>query len=288
MIMQQAAAGNDLVLEARDVVFGYADVPALAGASLAVPRHAKVALLGPNGSGKTTLFLHLNGTFWPQKGEVRVDSDPGDYSRAGLREWRRRVGLVFQNPDDQLFAATVAQDVSFGPANLGLPEGEVRARVEEALAILRIADLRDRPTHRLSFGQKRRVAIAGAMAMRPEVLLLDEPISGLDPAGASEMVEALGVLHAAGTTLVIATHDMDFAWAWAEQVAVMQAGRVAHQGDSAAILADPGVLSGCRLQMPTVLALALALRERGLLPAEAALPRTPQDLAAMLEGKALL
>ena len=160
---------------------------ALRGVDLTVARGERVALLGPNGAGKTTLVLHLNGILHRRRaGTVdgrRAAGRPGD--RAGLAEIRRRVGIVFQDPDDQLFLPTVAEDVAFGPANLGLRGAELAARVDEALAAVGMAEHRDRAPHHLSFGQRRRVAVATVLAMRPEILVLDEPSSNLDPAAAA-------------------------------------------------------------------------------------------------------
>lgn len=201
------------VLEAHRLEFDYDGIQALRGLSLGMRKGRRLALLGVNGSGKTTLLQHLNGILRPKRGEVRLSGKKCGYGRQDLLNWRQKVGLVFQNPDDQLFAATVAQDVSFGPMNLGLSEAETRTRVAEALAALDIAELSDRATHSLSFGQKKRAAIAGVLAMRPDVLLLDEPTVGLDPTGAQALLAALDKVRAAGATIVLATHDMDLAYA---------------------------------------------------------------------------
>ena len=273
-----------MILEARDLRHAYAGgVEALSGLSLAVPRGQRLAILGPNGAGKTTLLLHLNGTLRPDAGQVLLGGEPVGYARAALNAWRRRVGLVLQEPDDQLFAATVYEDVSFGPLKQGLDAAEVRRRVEDALDALRIAPLAERPTHMLSFGQKKRVAIAGAVAMRPEVLLLDEPSAGLDAMGTAHLLAALERLRAAGTTLVFTTHDVDLAWAWADRVALFHQGRVGHQGDAEAVLADAGALADAHLKQPMALAVGLTARRLGLLAATAALPRGRADSLALLE-----
>jgi cobalt/nickel transport system ATP-binding protein len=253
------------VIEALDLEYQYDGIPALQGLTLRLARGRALAVLGANGAGKSTLFLHLNGTLRPRSGEVRLDGRRCAHGRKELLEWRRRVGIVFQDPDDQLFAATVAQDVSFGPLNLGLAEAEVLQRVDEALAAIEISHLAERPTHQLSFGQKKRVALAGVLAMRPEVVLLDEPTAGLDPSGVGEMLAALARLRAAGTTLVLATHDMDLAYAWADEVAVLHEGRLLGQGEPEAILGDEELLRTARLRMPGALAMARALRAAGVL-----------------------
>jgi cobalt/nickel transport system ATP-binding protein len=189
---------------------------------------------------------------------VLVDGVALRFDRAGLRAHRQVVQLVAQNPDDQLFAADVFRDVSFGPLNLGLAEHEVRERVAEALAVLSIEDLAERPIHELSYGQRKRVAIAGALAMQPCVMLLDEPTAGLDPQGVDEMVGALESLLRAHTTVVISTHDVEFALGWADSVAVLVDGRVRH-GAPNALLSDAGLVAAARLRQPLVLQAAALL-----------------------------
>ncbi len=235
------------VLTADGLCFAYeADRPVLTGADLALHAGRRVAVLGPNGGGKTTLFRLLVGALEPGAGQVLLDGSPVRRTRRGLTALREQVQLVLQDPDDQLFAASVAQDVSFGPVNMGLPPAEVTRRLDEALAALGIADLADRPTHLLSFGQKKRTAIAGAVAMRPRLLVLDEPTAGLDPAGVEELLATLAALHAAGTTPVLSTHDVDLAYRWADEVAVVAGGAV-HTGPTDAVLGDADLLRAARL-----------------------------------------
>lgn len=273
------------ILAAEALTYAFpGGVKALDDLSLAVPQGESLAILGPNGAGKSTLLLHLNGTLRPQSGRVLLGGTATGHSRKDLTDWRRRVGLVLQDADDQLFAATVFEDVSFGPLNMGLSEAEARARVEEALAALSISDLRDRPTHMLSGGQKRRVAIAGAVAMRPEVLLLDEPTAGLDLAGTEQLLTLLRGLRAAGMTLVFSTHDVELAAALADRVALFRAGRVLAEGAAEAVLSDRATLAQVGLRPPLVIDLALMARDHGLLAPEAALPKTRDDLAAQMAG----
>lgn len=275
----------DVILEACGLRYAYpGGVPALDGLDLTVERGRRLAILGPNGAGKTTLLMHLNGTLRPQDGTVVLDGAAQGYGRAALSAWRRRVGLVLQEPDDQLFAPSVAEDVSFGPLNLGLSEQETRARVDEALTALRIADLAERPTHMLSFGQKKRAAIAGAVAMRPEVLLLDEPTAGMDQFGAVHLLAALDKLRAGGATLVFTTHDVDLAWAWADAVALFVGGRVIRQGPPEEVLADGEALAQARLKPPLLLELGRTARQRGWLEATAPLPRTRAEALALMEN----
>ncbi|WP_028707741.1 energy-coupling factor ABC transporter ATP-binding protein [Propionicicella superfundia] len=250
-----------LTAEGLSVRFGEHEV--LRGTDLDIPRGGRLALLGANGSGKTTLLRTLSGAIRPGEGRVLVDGAPVAYDRRGLRAHRQVVQFVAQNPDDQLFAADVQRDVSFGPVNLGLPEDEVRRRVDEALGVLSIADLAERPIHELSYGQRKRVAIAGALAMKPCLILLDEPTAGLDPQGVDEMVAALESLLRARTTVVISTHEVDFALWWADSVAVLESGAVRH-GGPAALLSDEDLVGRARLRQPMVLQAAARL---GLDPA---------------------
>lgn len=249
-------------LEARGLSAAHGRHPVLAGADLRLGPTSRVALLGANGSGKTTLLRCLSGAHRPSAGQVLVDGRPLAHDRAGLQGHRRTVQLVLQDPDDQLFSADVTQDVSFGPTNLGLEREQVRARVEEALHLLGITHLAERPTHQLSYGERKRVATAGAVAMRPSVLLLDEPTAGLDPAGVHEVLAALERLVAAGTTIVFATHDVDLALAWADEAAVVLDGRVV-QGPAVEVLDDADLLSRARLHRPWPLELATRLELPG-------------------------
>lgn len=253
-------------------------------ASLDVHPGRRLALLGANGSGKSTLLSCLAGSTRPQRGEVRLDDTPLDYARAGLRRHRQEVQLVLQDPNDQLFSADVAQDVSFGPTNMGLTKIEVRERVAEALQLLGLEHLRRTPTHRLSFGEKKRAAIAGATAMRPCVLLLDEPTAGLDPEGVEEMVRAVDRLEQMNTTIVIATHDLAFALEWADDVAVMRDGAVL-TGDPREMLSDRQLLADARLRRPWSLRLADQLVRDGLLP-PGSRPRTVEETARLLRENA--
>ncbi|MBQ0825207.1 ATP-binding cassette domain-containing protein [Streptomyces sp. RG38] len=261
--------------------FAYEEGPAvLTGLDFTVREGRALALLGRNGSGKTTLMRLLSGGLRPSAGRLTVGGQPVTYDRRGLTRLRTTVQLVVQDPDDQLFAASVAQDVSFGPLNLGLPDAEVRSRVDEALAALDITALADRPTHLLSYGQRKRTAIAGAVAMRPRVLILDEPTAGLDPDGQERLLDTLGRLRAGGTTVVMATHDVDLALRWSDEAALLTPQGV-HTGPSAPTLARADLLARAGLRLPWGIAAAELLRAQGLLPDPDAAPRTPEALAAL-------
>jgi cobalt/nickel transport system ATP-binding protein len=252
----------------------------LDGASLVVPAGRRLAVLGANGSGKTTLLRCLSGALRPSAGAVLVDGVVLAHNRNGLRAHRQEVQLVLQDPDDQLFSASVAQDVSFGPMNLGLPEESVRLRVAEALRLLAVDSLAARPTHHLSYGERKRVAIAGAVAMRPCVLLLDEPTAGLDPSAVAEALAALTRLQEADATVVMSTHDVDLALRWADEVAVVVDSRVV-QGPPEELLGDDDLLARARLGRPWALNVGARLRDLGLLE-DGALPRDAGELLAAL------
>jgi cobalt/nickel transport system ATP-binding protein len=240
-----ASAGTPAV-DVRGLRFHYPDGrEALCGLDLQVHAGERVALLGPNGAGKTTLALHLNGIHTPDEGVVRIGGLLVE--DANLAEIRRRVGLVFQDADDQLFMPTVAEDVAFGPANLGLRGDELRARVAEALAAVGADDLAERTPHHLSGGERRRVALATVLAMRPDVLVLDEATSGLDPAGHRELV---AVLRSLPMTQVVITHDLPFALELCARAVIVDGGRVVADGETAAILSDADLLALHRLALP--------------------------------------
>ncbi len=217
--------------------------PALRGATLSLPTGARVALLGRNGCGKSTLLLHCNGILRPDSGIVRFEGRRLAYDRRSLRELRRRVGIVFQNPDDQLFSASVAQDISFGPLNLGLGERETRRRVQAAAEMCEIIELLERPTHALSGGQKTRVALAGVLAMDPVVVIADEVTTSLDPWMRRQVLAIFQRLVAEGKTVVVATHDVEIAHYWADLVVVMNEGRIVAADGSDCIFADEALMA---------------------------------------------
>jgi cobalt/nickel transport system ATP-binding protein len=234
------------VIEVTGLSFAYPDgTVALADIDLHVHRGERLALLGPNGAGKTSLVLHLNGIHAAQHGTVAVSGLA--VSRPNLLEVRRRVGLVFQDPDDQLFMPTVARDVAFGPQNLGLAEEEVARRVGAALAAVEVADLAHRHPSHLSLGQRRRVAIAGVLAMQPEILVLDEPTSNLDPATRRELASLLLRLD---MTLLVVTHDLPFALEVCERAVILDRGHIVADGATRALLDDRDLMRRHRLELP--------------------------------------
>ena len=234
------------VLDVRDLAFAYPDGhQALYGVNLHVHSGEMVALLGPNGAGKTTLVLHLNGILTAGAGSVTVSGMP--VTKDNLREIRRRVGIVFQDPDDQLFLGSVRQDVAFGPANLGLKGAELDRRVMESLERVGMAEYVDRPPHHLSFGQRRRVAIATVLAMEPEILVLDEPSSNLDPASRRELAE---ILRSLDVTVLMVTHDLPYALELCPRSVVLSDGIVVADGATYDVLTDDALMAAHRLELP--------------------------------------
>lgn len=220
---------------------------ALHGFTLKVPEREKIAVVGRNGSGKSTFFLHCNGLYQPQSGQVKFKGQPMSYDRHSLKRLRQQVGLIFQNPDDQLFSASVAQDISFGPLNLGLSEAAARQRVQQAAEICEITHLLDRPTHALSGGEKARVAMAGVLAMEPEVLVADEPLASLDPWVRLTIFDILQKFFDQGKTILMATHNLSVVRYWASYVVVLEAGRVVFSGTPPQLLADKPLLEATGL-----------------------------------------
>jgi cobalt/nickel transport system ATP-binding protein len=245
-------SGN--ILEAKGLYYTYADgTKALENLDITIKKGKVTALLGGNGAGKSTLFLNLNGILKPSSGEILYQGKVIDYSRKGLKSLRKAIGLVFQDPDTQLFSASVYQDVSFGPINLGLEEEEIRYRVRRALERTGMFELQHKPTHCLSFGQKKRVAIAGILAMEPEVVILDEPTAGLDPMGVSEIMKLLTEMkEQMGISIIIATHDIDIVPLYCDDVYVMDKGKIILKGTPKQIFKEAEILRSVHLRLPRV------------------------------------
>ncbi|MCS7259866.1 MAG: energy-coupling factor ABC transporter ATP-binding protein [Anaerolineae bacterium] len=220
---------------------------ALRNVNVCFPEGEKIAVVGRNGAGKSTLFLHCNGLYRPLCGRVSFRGRPLAYDRASLKKLRQQVGMIFQNPDSQLFSASVAQDISFGPLNLGLSEAEARRRVLEAAEICEITHLLDRPTHSLSGGEKTRVALAGVLAMQPEVLVADEPLASLDPWMRLTFFDILQRFYDRGKTILMATHNLSVVRYWASYVIVLQEGQVVFSGTPKALLTNRTVLEQTEL-----------------------------------------
>jgi len=252
------------LIETRDLVYVYpGSVKALEGINFIAPRKSRIAVIGSNGAGKSTLFKHFNGIFKPTSGSVLIKGEP--ITKNNVREVRKFVGIVFQNPDDQIFSPTVEQDVAFGPTNLGLDEETVNHRVQEALKIVGIEDLAHRVPHHLSGGEKKRVAIAGVIAMEPQVIVLDEPTSGLDPQGVRDFNEFINSLSSKyGMTVIFSTHDVSLVPEIADFLYVMNKGRIIAEGTIEEIFIQPDLLQSVRLDVPVLPKLISTLRSHGI------------------------
>ncbi|MEP9395478.1 ABC transporter ATP-binding protein [Gordonia sp. VNQ95] len=246
-------------VEVRGLSFAYPDGHvAIDGIDLVVAEGERVALLGPNGAGKTTLMLQLNGVLLPTAGEVAIHGIP--VAKNSLREVRRRVGLVFQDPDDQLFMPTLVEDVAFGPANFGVTGDELKRRVDEALAAVSMTEHAGRSPHHLSGGQRRRGALASVLSCRPDVLVLDEPSANLDPVARRDLADTLLRLR---TTMLVVTHDLLYAAQLCDRAVVIDAGRVVADGPVDDILADEALLAAHRLELPWGFDIDAVRRARG-------------------------
>ncbi|WP_418790655.1 ATP-binding cassette domain-containing protein [Phosphitispora sp. TUW77] len=265
-------------IEISDLRYTYADsTVALKGISLVVKKGARAALLGPNGAGKSTLLMHLNGINLPQQGSVNIFSRM--VNKVTAPEIRRQVGLVFQDPDDQVFSTSVWDDVAFGPLNIGLSRHEIERRVTDALKMVGMWELREKVPHHLSFGQKKRVAIAGVLAMDPEVIVLDEPTAYLDPGGQEVLMAILRDFHNRGKTLIVATHDMDMAAEWSDSVIIIKDGAtLAHGGTE--LLGDISLMREANLRLPIV-SQVFSHFDRFM---GKALPKTVAEAVSVLEG----
>ena len=234
------------IVEVQDLKFSYPDkTPALKGISFRIEHGESVAIVGANGAGKSTLLLHLNGYLTPVSGKVRI----GDYplTKETVQDVRRTVGMVFQDPDDQLFMSTVFDDVAFGPLNLGLPAEDVNDRVQNALETVEVFHLKERPSYRLSAGQKRRVAIASVLSMSPDILVMDEPSAGLDPKARKKLI---GLLRSFKHSKIIATHDLDMVLDLCERTIVIHNGLIKADGPTQEIFQDETLLSDSHLEKP--------------------------------------
>jgi cobalt/nickel transport system ATP-binding protein len=255
---------SEYLLEFRDIHYSYpmATAPTLQGLSFRLPRHKKTALIGKNGCGKSTMFLIADGLCKPDRGQVLLDDAPLKFDRSTLKSWRQRIGLVFQDPEQQLVAPTVATDISYGLCNQGLNDSEVAAKVLKTLADFHLEDLALSPLQHLSLGQKKRVSIAGVMALQPELLLLDEPTAYLDPIQTRNLLLELESIAKLGTTLLIATHDLDFVYEWADWVLVMEEGRLIAQGETMLVFGQLRSMPHFELGMPTLYQMWLHLVDR--------------------------
>ena len=277
---------NNVILKAENLFFSYDDEKShsLNGLSLEIGRGKKIAFMGANGSGKSTFFLCCNGINRPTSGTLYFDGAPVDYSREGLLKLRQRVGIVFQDPDNQLFSASVYQEISFGVLNLGKSEAEARQEVERVIEKMGISPFRDRPTHALSGGQKKQVSIADILVMHPDVIILDEPAAALDPKHTALVNDAVNQMTADGMTVIISADDVNFAYEWADEIVLLDQGQVLMQGDPVQVFSNQTALSRANLEQPAVLQLFDSLCKKGILKNTLPVPKTLRELEEYIAG----
>src|SRR3989337_487637 len=248
---------------------------ALTDISLSFAKGERIALLGTNGSGKTTLLNHLNGILKPTSGKIYFDDKPLEYDAKSLLSLRKRVGFVFQDPNDQLFASTVKQDVAFGPLNLGYAPDYVKKLVDDALKTVGMTEFKEKPPHFLSLGQKKRVALAGVLAMQPEVIIMDEPTANLDPRATSEILHLLLQLNKeSGLTLLLATHDVDMVPLFANKLYILDKGKLVSEGSPKELFSNAELIRDVNLRSPRITHLFEVLKKENNLPIDQQLPLT--------------
>lgn len=269
---------SEPIISAKDVKFSYpAGVEALHGISFDIQQGERVALLGPNGSGKSTLILLIAGLLTPKSGEIKVFGQKT--TAKDFQKFRSHIGIVFQDPDDQLFTPSVIEDVEYGPKNLKLPEEDIKQRSSHILEKMGITHLRERPPHRLSFGEKKKVALATALVLKPELLILDEPTANLDLASRRGLIDTLNELSKEGTTIIISTHDAEAIPEIADRVIIISHGEKLLEGKTSSVLQNKKVLEASGLEPPTIVDLFGELRSQGYID------KVPLTVA---EGKELL
>lgn len=265
-----------MLFQIENLTHVYSDgTVALDNVTFSFEKGERIALLGTNGSGKTTLLNHLNGLMKPTTGKILYKEKPLQYDSKSLLELRKHVGFVFQDPNDQLFAPTVKQDVAFGPLNLGIPADKVKAIVSESLATVGMAEFADKPPHFLSLGQKKRVALAGVLAMEPEVIIMDEPTSNMDPRGTSEILHLLLQLNREkGITLMLATHDVDMVPLFATKLYILNKGKLVSEGTPKESFSNTDLIRKVNLRSPRLTHLFEVLKTEDKLPIDDELPLT--------------
>lgn len=276
---------NDYILEAKDLHYSYDDdnTHSLNGLTLKIPRGKKIAFIGANGSGKSTFFLCCNGIHRPSSGQLFYNGQPYDYSREGLLKLRSKVGIIFQDPDNQLFSASVYQEISFGILNLGVSEEDARKEVEEVIDYLEITPFRHKPTHALSGGQKKQVSIADILVMHPDIIILDEPAAALDPKHTTMVNQIVNQLTEDGITVLMSTHDVNYALEWADEVVVLKDGKLLMQGTALDVFNNNSVLAQTNLEQPAVLQLFHSLCRKGILKPSLPHPRNLYTLEKYIE-----
>jgi cobalt/nickel transport system ATP-binding protein len=256
---------DQIHLETKNLSYTYHDgTQALKNVNIKIRKGEKIAIMGPNGAGKSTLFSHFNGLNEPTSGHVEIDGEKIIFERDELIKVRQKVGIVFQDPNDQLFAPTVKEDVAFGPMNLGLDYDEVEKRIRESLEMVGMSGFEEKTPHHLSGGQQKRVAIAGIIAMRPDIMILDEPTAGLDPEGVDKVLDILNNLNNEGISIVISSHDIEMVNQFADKIFVLHDGEIIAEGDKHQIFSDKELLKKAHLKAPVTTEILYKLKENGI------------------------
>lgn len=277
---------DEYILETRDLSFNYQDgTQALKNINLKIQKGKKIAVIGVNGSGKSTLFLHLNGILKPSKGNIFYKGKEIKYNHKSLLNLRRNVGIVFQDPEKQLFSANVYEEVSFGAMNLKLDEAEVRSRVDDALNSVNMYDYKDKAVHFLSYGQKKRVSIADILVMDPEIIIFDEPTSSLDPKHSKQIVKIFDELNERGITVILSTHDVELAYSWSDYIVVMKDGEIVKEGRPYEVFSDDELINECYLEKPLILDIFQHLCKKYKLNANDNIPRNKEELYKIINEK---
>jgi cobalt/nickel transport system ATP-binding protein len=274
------------LLHFQEIIYTYSgqDNPIFRGLNLSIVQNKKTAIIGQNGSGKSTLFLLADGLHKVQKGKIYWKNEELKYNRKSLNRWRQRIGLAFQDPEQQLVAGTVIEDIAYGLANLQLPKAEFEQRLDDAIADFALQEFANLPLHHLSLGQKRRVALAGVMALKPELLLLDEPTAYLDRRQTQNLMQELDRIHESGTTVVLATHDLDLAYQWADWFLVLHQGKLVIEGEAETVFSQGELIEYLQLGLPTVWQVWQALPKHLRLSENTSVPRTVSELKEKLSG----
>lgn len=276
---------EQIILKAENLCFSYEDdeTPALDGVSLEIKKGRKIAFMGANGSGKSTFFLCCTGIHKPQKGKLFFRGKEVSYKRKELLELRSKIGIVFQDPDHQLFSASVYQEISFGILNLGVSEEKAKEEVEAVIECLEITPFRHKPTHALSGGQKKQVSIADILVMHPDIIILDEPAAALDPKHTTMVNHIVDQMTENGITVMLATHDVNHAYEWADEIVLFHKGKVLLQGTPLEVFHNREVLAQTNLEPPTVLELFESLCRKEILDKDLPVPRNLQTLEKYIE-----
>ena len=267
---------QEVILQVKDLQYAYSDEKmALKGVDLDIRQGERIAVMGSNGAGKSTFFLNINGVLQSEHGEIFYRGQK--MTKKTMNDLRKNVGIVFQDADSQIIASTVQSEVSFGPMNLKLSRNDVRDRVDEALSYMNLTDFRHRPPHYLSGGEKKRVSIADIIAMHPEIIIFDEPTAALDPVNADMLEEVLEKMAQEGKTIMISTHDVDFAYRWAERVVVFCDGKIIADDAPLAVFSNETVIRQANLKRPMMLDIFETMREKGLVKDDRSYPKNVEE-----------